>query len=320
MLSFICFWISILEVVIAGMLDKIAVSIGVSISLAGQLVTAFALGNAIGTPLIIMITAKMNQRNQLLLGLVIILIGIIFILAFQDFGLLMASRFILGVGVGLFVVIAYSVAVKLASPGQEVGAMANIALGSSAAFVFGVPIGRFLATLYSWKAIFWIVGIFILLGIFAIMRTIPATESEAPISISKQLALLKNPNIAVGLCVTFSMFIGYSMVNTYITPFLTTIMPGATYEITVILFILGIMSVIGKKVGGFSADRMGISRTLIGGLTIQAISLLMISIFSGSVIVTIIWLLILTIGCLDVCTTTKRLSFITCSRGLKYID
>ena len=138
----ISFMVGTSQFVIVGILDKVAASVGVSVSLAGQLITVFALANAIGTPIIIMAAAKMNQSKQLLLALVIILLGTVSTLALSGFGFLIVSRAILGVGTGVFIVTAYAITAKLASPGQQGEAMSNIPMGFSVSLVFGVPIGR----------------------------------------------------------------------------------------------------------------------------------------------------------------------------------
>ncbi|MEW4211719.1 MFS transporter [Priestia megaterium] len=292
MLTFITFLLGTAQFVIVGILDKIATSVDVSLSTAGQLITIFALSNAIGTPIIMIATAKMNQRKRLLLALVIMLVGIVTTVALPGFSFLMLSRILLGIGNGLFVANAYSLAPKLAPAGREVRAMSNVALGFSASLVFGVPIGRVVASAFDWRVIFWGIGFFSLLGIFAIVRTIPTIKGEAPVPLGRQLALLKNPKIAVALGVTFLMFFGYSVVNTYITPFPTSAVQINGGTVSLILFALGIASLIGSKLGGVVADRIGTTRTLISGMGIQAITLALLSIFSESLIVTIVLLML----------------------------
>jgi len=292
MLTLISFVVGTSQFSIVGMLDKVAASVGVSVSTAGQLITVFALGNAIGTPLVMVATAKMNQRKQLLLALAIILLGIVSMLALPGFGFLMASRVILGVGTGVFVVTAYGIAAKLATPGRQGSAMSNIAMGFSSSLVFGVPLGRIVAVAYGWKMIFWGIGIFSLLATFAVARTIPAIEGETAVPLSKRLAFLKQPRVAVTLGVTFLVFIGFSVVDTYITPFLSTVMPTMEREISVILMTLGIGSLIGSRLGGFLADRIGIARTLLGSIVVQALAQVLLSRVSGRVIVTIVLLML----------------------------
>lgn len=291
MLTMISFLIGTSQFVIVGVLDKVAASVGVSKSTAGQLITVFALASAIGTPIVIMATAKMNQSRQLLLALVIFLLGIISTLALPGFGFLMVSRAILGVGSGVFVVTAYAITAQLASPGHQGEAMANVSMGFSAALVFGVPIGRAITVVYDWQAIFWGIGLFSILGFFAVARMIPGKVGEAPIPFGKQIALLKKPNIAATLGVTFFVFISYSVVNTYITPFLASIRPMSEQEMSGALFALGIASLLGSKLGGFLADRFGITRTLVGSMAVQALTLALLPAASGSIIVTIMLLM-----------------------------
>ncbi|CAH0144677.1 Purine efflux pump PbuE [Peribacillus sp. Bi96] len=281
MLTLISFVVGTSQFVIVGTLDQVAASVEVSVATAGQLITVFALGNAIGTPLVMVATSKMDQRKQLLLALAIILLGVIGVIALPGFGLLMASRVLLGIGTGVFVVTAYGIAAKLAAPGRQGGAMANVAMGYSSSLVFGVPLGRMIASSYDWKVIFWGIGLFSLLAIFAVARTIPVMESEAAVSLGKRLALLKNPRVALTLGVTFFVFISYSMLNTYITPFLTAVMPTMKEKLSMILLAMGIASLIGSKVGGLLADRIGIVRTLVGSMAVHIISLVLLSTVSG---------------------------------------
>ncbi|MFD6211170.1 MFS transporter [Peribacillus sp. NPDC060253] len=281
MLTLISLVVGTSQFVIVGTLDQVAASVEVSVATAGQLITVFALGNAIGTPLVMVATSKMDQRKQLLLALAIILLGVIGVIALPGFGWLMASRVLLGIGTGVFVVTAYGIAAKLAAPGRQGGAMANVAMGYSSSLVFGVPLGRMIASSYDWKVIFWGIGLFSLLAIFAVARTIPVMESEAAVSLGKRLALLKNPRVALTLGVTFFVFISYSMLNTYITPFLTAVMPTMKEKLSMILLAMGIASLIGSKVGGLLADRIGIVRTLVGSMAVHIISLVLLSTVSG---------------------------------------
>lgn len=297
LLALITFFVGTSQFSIVGMLDKIAATAGVSVSTAGQLITVFAIGNAIGAPLIKVAMVKFNQRKQLLLALFIILFGIVSILVLPGFRFLLTSRVILGVGTGVFLVTAYSIAAKLAQPGHTAGAMSTVTMGFSSSLVFGVPIGRIVSASYGWKATFWGIGFLCLLAIFIVARIIPAMAGEASVPLTKRLAYLKNPRIAVALSVTFFVFFGYSMVNTYITPYLATALPKMDREMSVILFALGIASLIGSRLGGFLADRVGIFRTLVGAMAVQILALAILSTTSGGLTDTVILLMLWEIAC-----------------------
>lgn len=295
-LSFNAFLLGTSQFVIVGILDQIASSVDISVSQAGQLITIFAVANAIGTPILMMATSKTSQRKRLLLALIIMLLGITGTVALPGFFFLMASRIALGVATGFFLSTALSIAPKLAPKGREVRAMSNVALGFSASLVFGVPIGRLIASIYDWKVIFWGIGFLVLLGIFVIARIIPVMESKAPAAFSKQLALFKRPEISVALSITFLMFIGYSAIYTYITPFLTFAVQMSEGVISIFLFLLGIASLIGTKFGGIISDMFGTNRMILGGLITQAISLTVVSIIAPITMISVPLLLIWMFG------------------------
>lgn len=242
-------------------------------------------------------TAKMNQRNQLLMALGIIILGITSMLALPGFGFLMASRVIIGIGTGVFVVSAYAIAAKLASPGRQGGAMSTIAMGYSSSLVFGVPIGRIVAASYDWKSILWAIGILSLLAVFTVASTIPPLKGDLAVPLRNRFSHLKNPRIMITLAVTFFVFMNYSVINTYITPYLTSALPTMTDEISVILLMMGLASLVGSRLGGFMADRLGILRTISISMVVQIVALVFLNINPGWVIVTIPLLMIWEIAC-----------------------
>lgn len=292
MLTIIGFMVGTSQFVISGILDKVSVSVGVSVSLAGQLITAYALANALGTPIIMVVTSKMGQRRQLLLSLTVFLIGMIATIVLPGFTLLVGSRVITGVAAGVFSASAYAMAAKIAPNGHQGRAMSTVAMGYSASLVLGVPIGRAFSAIIDWRMIFLGIGLFCLAIIFPVSRTIPSMKSESPTTISEQLALLKNPDIAINFAVTLFVFAGYSVVNTYITPFISATMNVSEHEISIILLVLGIASIFGSKFGGFLGDRIGATHTLLVGMIGQVIALILVSVFTKLTIVTIALLII----------------------------
>lgn len=75
LLTFISFLVGTSQFVIAGVLDKISDSLNITVSSAGQLITAFALASAIGTPILTLIVSRYSLKKQLLIALFIFIIG-----------------------------------------------------------------------------------------------------------------------------------------------------------------------------------------------------------------------------------------------------
>lgn len=280
------------EFVLVGILDKVADDVGITVSAAGQLVTIFALANAIGTPLIILATSKLNQRKQLLLALIFTIVGSLMTVLLPGYTLLMISRIVLALGMGIFIVTASSFATKLAPPGHQASALATVAMGFSASLVLGVPIGRFVSASYDWKVIFWAIAFLGLIAIFAIVKVIPVTEAETPIPLRKQLAILKNPKITALFLVTFFVFIGYGVFYTYVTPFINAVSPMSNTALSLTLLGFGLATLIGSRLGGFMSDCLGINATLFLGMAINTLTLILLGIITGSHVLTVFLILI----------------------------
>jgi DHA1 family putative efflux transporter-like MFS transporter len=264
------------QFVIVGILDQVARSVGISLAVAGQLVTVFALANAIGTPLVVMLTARLGTKVQLLIALGLTVIGTVLMFALPTISAMLIARAIMGVGTGMFVVTSYAVAAKLAEAGKQGSAMSNISLGFSVALVLGLPLGRVIAAVWNWTAVFQVIGALLIVATFCVIRWIPRDKPETS-SPSRQLRLLLQPKIIASLLITLFMFISYSVVNTYVTPLLSALAHPDNQMMSLILFGLGLASLVGSKAGGKLADTLGVPSTLFGGIAVQLASLLVLT-------------------------------------------
>ncbi|VVM34475.1 MFS transporter [Terribacillus sp. AE2B 122] len=292
LLTLISLFVGTSEFVLVGVLDKVADDVGVTVAVAGQLITIFAFANAIGTPLVILATSKLDQRKQLILALVFTVLGSLMTVLLPGFTLLMFSRIVLALGMGIFIVTASSFATKIAPPGHQASALATVAMGFSASLVLGVPIGRFISASYDWKIIFWAIALIGLVAIFAIVKLIPVTKGEVPVPIKKQLSILKNPKITALFLVTFFVFVGYGVFYTYVTPFLNIISPMSNTALSLTLLGFGLATLIGSRLGGSMSDRLGSNSTLFIGMTINLLALILLATIAGPYTITILLLLI----------------------------
>lgn len=285
-LAIVSFLVGTSEFVIAGILDRIASDTGVTLAAAGQLITVYSLAYAIGTPILIAITAKMDRRKLMLAALTLFFIGNLVTILTTGFSMLLAARIILAVGTGVFMVVALTVAANIAQQGKQGSAIATVLLGFNLALILGVPLGRVIAGYYDWKIIFTGIGILSLIAMFVLGLTIPKSKGETPVPIREQLSLLKTPRISIALSIGFFWILGYTIIYTYISPFLLNITGMSDRMVSMGLFAFGIASLLGSQVGGYGADKWGIPRTLIGGLLFHSgILLLMTGLAQTSVFI-----------------------------------
>ncbi|SFJ49975.1 MFS transporter, DHA1 family, purine base/nucleoside efflux pump [Paenibacillus sp. UNC496MF] len=277
MLAIVSFLVGTSEFIIAGILDKVADDVGVSVAAAGQLITVFSLAYGFGTPFLMAAAAKADRKRLMLYALAVFVVGNAAAFALPGFGALIASRVVVALSSGVFVVTALTVAAKLAPEEKRGSAIATLVMGFSTALIVGVPLGRLAASVYDWQAVFGGIGLLGLLALLLIAFTIPKTDGELPVPLRDQLRLLKNPKILVGLGITFFWIGGYSITYTYISPFLLEITGMSEKAVSIALFAFGIASLIGSKLGGFGTDRWGYRRTLLAGMALHAAWLVVIS-------------------------------------------
>ncbi|MUG23038.1 MFS transporter [Paenibacillus macerans] len=283
-LAIVSFLVGTSEFVIAGILDMVASDIGVSVAAAGQLISVYSLAYAIGTPILIALTARMDRRKLMLAALALFFAGNVITVTTTGFAMLFAARIILAISTGVFMVVALTVSTKIAHPGKQGSAIATVLLGFNLALILGVPLGRIIAGTYDWKLIFTGIGVLSLIAMFVLLLAIPKAQGDAPVPIREQLSLLKNPRISVALSISFFWIFGYTILYTYISPFLLTITGMSEQMVSIALFAFGLASLLGSQVGGYGADKWGIPRTMIGGLLFHTGVLFLLAAFPHSTI------------------------------------
>ncbi|MEY9093822.1 MFS transporter [Paenibacillus sp. RC84] len=285
MLALISFLVGTSEYIIAGILDKISASLDISLVAAGQLITVFSLVYGLGTPFLIAWTARWERRKLLIYSLGLFVVANVLAFILPGFAAFIGARILMALGAGVVVVTALTVAAKIAPSGKQASAIATVIMGFTASLIVGVPLGRLVAAAYDWKTVFAGIGALGLLAMFVLSVTIPKTEGDAPVPLREQIALLKQPRILLALSVSFFWLGGYSIAYTYISPYLLTITGMNEKMLSAALLAFGIASLAGSKIGGYSADKWGVYRTLMSGMTLHVITLLLLTLAAHSPVV-----------------------------------
>ncbi|WP_178022104.1 MFS transporter [uncultured Paenibacillus sp.] len=276
-LALVTFLVGTSEYIISGILDKISDTMGISVTSAGQLVTIFSFVYAIGTPILMALTAKAERKKLLVWALGIFVVGNFLSFISPGYAPFIAARVIMAIGAGMVVVTALDVAAKIAATGKQASAIATVVMGFTASLIIGVPLGRIVAEQLGWKSVFGILALAGLAAMFVLYFVIPRVQGDKPIPLSKQLAFLKNRKVALGLAITFFWLGGYSIAYTYISPYLLEVAGLQDRMLSGVLLAFGIASLVGSKFGGFSTDKWGIFPTLSGGMFLHVTALLLLS-------------------------------------------
>ncbi|AEP02368.1 MFS transporter [Weizmannia coagulans] len=292
-LAIVSFLVGTSQYIISGILDNISESLGITLAAAGQLITIFSLVYAIFTPVLMAITSRMDKRKLMIYSLGLFVIGNILAFILPGYGFFIVSRIIMAFGAGMVVVTALTIAEKIAPKGKKASAIATVIMGLTASLIIGVPLGRMTSEVLGWKAVFGGIALLGLVAMVIISLTIPKIQVEKLTPLNQQLALLKKPKVVLGLAITFFWLGGYSIVYTYLSPYLLNISGVSDKLLSGVLLIFGIASLVGSKFGGFSTDRWGVRFTLIGGMILHITMLVLLSIvthsYVGVLVILILW-------------------------------
>lgn len=152
----------------AGLLPAIGADLHVSVSLAGQSVTAFTLCYALAAPLFSAVLARWGTRTVLVTALVVFVLANAGTALTGSYAGLLGTRALAGAAAGLFTPAAATAAVALVPPERRGRALGLVLGGMSAGTVLGVPLGLLVAAAHGWRAALWLItalGVAALLGV-----------------------------------------------------------------------------------------------------------------------------------------------------------
>lgn len=270
------------ELVVSGILNVIAQDLHISIALSGQLITAYSLAFAIGTPIIVSLTSRLGRRKVLVGSLAFFILGCFVSFGSPNISILMFSRIILGVSSGVYLVVAFSTVAKLVPPEKIGRSIGTIILGFSSAMILGVPIGIAITNWLNWHAISLILGLFSILITFVIFRLLPEIEGDAPVPFQQQFKALGSFVILSALFLTFFRESGNSVLFTYLVPFIKDILHMKASNISIIMLAFGIFGAIGSRLGGYGVDRWGASRIITFSMIVHLTVLALLPMVSKS--------------------------------------
>jgi MFS transporter, DHA1 family, inner membrane transport protein len=276
------------EMLVVGMLDLISADLAVSVPAAGALVTAFALGMAIGGPLLALVTAHLDRR-AVLVGTVVAfaLLNLVPVLV-ADYTLFLVSRAGVGAVEGLFIAASVT-AVEGVVPRDRAGrAMGVVITGFAAASALGMPLGTLAGQELGWRASFAalvVLGVGVLLAAVLVLPSVPTARASR--TAGAQLRHAFAPRVLALLALCCLVFAGVQSALTYLVPYLGGVTGVTGSAVVAGLFAFGVATTVGSAAGARFADAHA-ARALVGGTVGLTVSLLTMFLFGGQVVVAVL--------------------------------
>lgn len=294
--SLMSFVLAMTAFVFSGILDKVAVSLGISVAESGLLNTMYSYGAAFGVPITLILFRKIERSRLLKLMLFATILTTFALIYAQNFVQLLIVRLLMGISANSYGVLAISTILALSPKDRQGRSLAFYIMGSSLALVIGIPLTRALSSILDWRSIFWILNGMMLLSLAYFLKYLPKADHEATkLNLKNELQFFKDGKTLLLLAYTLTMFMGYNAFYTYATPYLLLLFPSIEPLMSLILVALGLASFTGNLLGGHVSDAIGYAKSMMLGAVLQTVAMLLILIFQQSkwlsVLFIILWLM-----------------------------
>ena len=248
--------------VLPGLLPEISQGLSVSVAVAGQLTTIFAVAYAIGSPVIATLTGRWDRRVLLGGGLVVFLAGMAAQALGPNFAVMVCGRVLAAFGAAAFQANAYAVAGVLAAPERRGRALAAVTAGTSLSTVLGVPFGVLVGQLIGWRGTLWIIAA-LALCVAVVIPALPSVRIP-PTSMRTRLGVLTRPRTLAVLSGTVIVLMPVFLLTSYL-PLLVGGRGGSL--VVLALLAVGAGQITGNRVVGRLVDEHGALPVLLTGAT-----------------------------------------------------
>lgn len=249
------------EFMLAGLLPAIASDLGVTMGAAGVLTSGFAVGMAVGAPLMAGWTRRWAPRLTLLWCLLVFACCHVLAAITTDYSILLTTRVVSALANAGFLAVALGLATQLVPADRKGRALSILLSGTTIAMVAGVPAGALIGTALGWRATFWCVAGLCLLVTAGLARgwsehaAVAASSTSTTTSLGAELRQLRSPGLLgpmlLGALVNGATFAAL----TYLAPIVTEISGLAEGFVAVVLMLFGAGSFVGVAIAGRLADQ-----------------------------------------------------------------
>lgn len=273
------------EFVVAGLVSAMAQDLQSPVAAVGTAIAAYALGAAIGAPLITALVSHWRDRHVLALATAALAAGSVLMAWSPTLWMLLLTRFLVGLAHGVFMAVASDAATRLV-PSRHAGrALSVVWLGLTLALALGVPLGTFLGSLWSWRGVFMAVGasgLLCTLGLLCCMADQQAAVQAHKGHAWRGLRAMLQPQLlgtaGIGVLVSVATFSFFS----FVSPYLLGVTGMGVAQLSLAMLVFGLCTVLGNLLGGYLVDKMDGQRSTVVALAGLAVNLLGLYCFRAS--------------------------------------
>ena len=291
-LTLSAFAIGTTEFVIVGLIPTIATDLGVDLPSAGLLVSLYALGVAIGAPVLTALSGRWPRKTLLLSLMALFTVGNLLAWQAPGYESLIVARVLTGLAHGVFFSIGSTLATGLVPKEKAAGAIAILFTGLTVALVTGVPLGTFIGQHFGWRNTFLLVSALGTLAFLGSLIFVPSgLRHTRPASLAEQVRVLARPRLLLVYAMTAVGYGGTFIAFTFLAPILREVSGFSADAVSLVLLVYGVSVACGNLYGGRLADRIGPVPALMRIFLVLALVLFALTFTAGSKVLVLLTVL-----------------------------
>ena len=313
-LSFGTFGLGIAEFIMMSILPDVAAGFDISLSEAGHLISAYALGVCVGAPLVVVVARSWPLRTILLALVGLFVVGNLLMALSADYWMGLCARVVSGLPHGAYFGVGSIVASRLAEKGKSTSAVAIMIMGMTIANLFGVPAGNFLGHFLSWRLVFVIAALWGGVTIWFIRRWVPVLPALPATNLKGQFRFLRRPEPWMLIAATMLGNGGACCWYSYVNPLMTEVSGFSVGTMPVLMLLAGASMCVGNYLGGHLSDRFTPGIVAMSMQFLMFASLLLIYFFASYGFLSALLMCVCT-GCLFAVSSPQQLLLLQYSPG-----
>ncbi|WP_040570762.1 MFS transporter [Methyloversatilis thermotolerans] len=259
---------------VVGCLAAIAHEWSLADAEAAYLISAFGVTFALAAPLMQVWIGHFGRRRQLLIGLAVFAASCFAFAFAPGYGVLLASRVLMGLGAALISPVLGALGTGLVSREHQGSALATVLFGLSVASLAGMPAAAWIADGWGPRWLFVGVAVATVLTAAMIARFVPDAPGGERIRLSTVTALLSDGVTFSALCVVFFIATGVFATYAFLAPIIHRDYGADAHTVTLTLLVSGVAGVIGNLYVERAARRYSAEGLLLSGLLMLGADLL----------------------------------------------
>ena len=279
--------------VVAGMLPQIAQDFHLGVGVVSQLLTAYAITYAVGSPFFGVVASQYRSERLILVCLLAFASAVALSAVSPGLAVLLVARMLAASFSATYSPAAFALAAALSPPDRRGAGLSMVGSGFVATQVTSVPIGIWVAYHLGWRVTFSIDMMLVVLAAAALwFARLPQTTKPPSISLGARLAPLTRSKTMGALT---AKIIAATAVN--VVWLFVAVLFGPRYgtdAIALFFAVLGLGGLVGTQLGGRLADRFGPTRSICYCLAGVILDLALMNLIASTFVGTIIALFTLT--------------------------